>query len=222
MIGDRSLSQETPPGLRCVLPIEDVRFRRIGLARDRIAHLVPQAEKHRVVGDEARRLTCQAESHAVFSFFNPLHHLGQRLLASPLSPGRATHRVDGEECQQSNGGDDGDCKTRPSQHAPQRAGFRVDDALPKGIELPVKLYGAREAIVGVLLESLAHDPLQLAGDTGHGGLERGRVIAQNRGEHFRLGLPRKRGNTREHLVEHAAEREAVTGWSGRNTFGLLR
>ena len=57
MIGDGRLSEEAPLGVRRVLPIEDVRFRRIGLDRDRIAHFVPQAEEHRVVRDEALRLT---------------------------------------------------------------------------------------------------------------------------------------------------------------------
>ena len=57
VFGDGRLSEEAPLGVRRVLPIEDVRFRRIGLDRDRIAHLVPQAEEHRVVRDEALRLT---------------------------------------------------------------------------------------------------------------------------------------------------------------------
>ena len=106
MIGDGRPSEEAPLGVRRVLPIEDVRFRRIGLDRDRIAHFVPQAEEHRVVRDQALRLTGQSEGLAVF-LFDPLGHLRERFPARPLSPGRVAHRVGDEERDQPDGGDGG-------------------------------------------------------------------------------------------------------------------
>ena len=215
------MSEEAPLGLRSILSVEDVRARGIGLDGDGVAHPSPQTEKYGIVRYDAVDFAGQLEGPAVLFLFDPSRDLRQGFLASPMLACSALGEEDEEGSNNDENDESGTRDARSSKHPPHRGGFCVNNPLAKGGELVLELDRAREAIRGVFLQCLEHDPLELARHVSYRCLETGRILAQDCRERLGWGRPRESGDASEHLVEHTTEGEHVAGRGSGASLGLL-
>jgi hypothetical protein len=75
---------------------------------------------------------------------------------------------------------------------------------------------------GLFLETPLDHPHERWRQARHGSAERGGLLTQHRGLHFRHGLPRKGMRAGQHLVHHDAEREQIGLRGGGMPEQLLR
>ena len=112
---------------------------------------------------------------------------------------------------------------KPCGTAPRRRNGARSRGGGSGQRLQVEgeVVGGVEALFGVLLEAVAHDPLEAGGDVLVGDGEIRRVLLEDRRHRVRGRVAVERALAREHLVEDRAEGEDVAAGVGGPAAHLL-
>ena len=132
-----------------------------------------------------------------------------------------------EEVPGGEGRGDGGGSGEDEQPRPEAAGRldRFDGRLArrarKRFEVEREVVGRVEALLGILLEAVAHDALEAGRDVLVGDGEIRRILLQDRRHRVRGGVAVESASAREHLVQDGAEGENVRARVGRPAAHLL-
>ncbi len=120
------------------------------------------------------------------------------------------------------GGEERD-PTESNSSSPSRRGRRARRrGARKRFQIEREVVGRVEALLGTLLEAVAHDALEPRLDVLVRGRKIRRLLAEDRRHRLGSGFAVKRARARQHLVEDGAERKDVRACVGRLSLHLLR